>query len=67
MPIAVADQDQRPVERPHQRPARPALSPVERRRFAELCHHWFRLADQSLRDEPKAGALYEMKDGRGSN
>jgi hypothetical protein len=29
------------------------LSPVERRKFAELCFHWFKLADQPHRDEPK--------------
>jgi hypothetical protein len=43
------------------------LSPVERRKFAELCHHWSRLADRPSKDNPKAGVLYEVKSGRSNN
>lgn len=41
------------------------LSPVERRKFAELCYHWFRLADRAGKTTPKIGVLADLDDGRG--
>ena len=38
------------------------LSPVERRRFADLCRHVARLAEPED-VPPKAGVLYHLKDG----
>jgi hypothetical protein len=38
------------------------LSPVERRRFADLCRHVARLAEPGDAP-PKAGVLYDLKDG----
>ena len=29
------------------------LSPVERRKFAEICFHWFQLADRPRKGEPR--------------
>jgi hypothetical protein len=39
------------------------LPPARRSRFRELCWHWFQLAEKP--EEPKAGVLGELKDGRG--
>jgi hypothetical protein len=39
------------------------LSPVERRKFAEICFHWFQLADRPRKGEPRAGVLSDL--GRG--
>ena len=39
------------------------LPPVERRRFAELCHHWHKLADKPAAVAPKAGILSDLRDG----
>jgi hypothetical protein len=39
------------------------LSPAERRRFAELCFHWSRLADRPRGEEAKAGVLSELRRG----
>jgi hypothetical protein len=38
------------------------LSPVERRRFADLCRHVARLAEPADAP-PKAGVLYHLKGG----
>jgi hypothetical protein len=38
------------------------LPPVERRRFADLCRHVARLAEPKD-GPPKAGVLYDLKDG----
>jgi hypothetical protein len=39
------------------------LSPVERRKFAEICFYWAQLADRPQKAE--AGVLADLKDGRG--
>lgn len=40
------------------------LSPVERRRFAELCRRWHELADRSAAScALKAGVLSDLRDG----
>jgi hypothetical protein len=36
------------------------LSPVERRKFAEICLHWFQLADRPQKIKPKAGVLADL-------
>jgi hypothetical protein len=37
------------------------LRPVDRRKFAALCHHWWQLAEK--RETPKAGILADLKQG----
>ncbi len=39
------------------------LPPVERRRFAELCRHWHKLADKPAAAAPKAGILSDLRNG----
>jgi hypothetical protein len=39
------------------------LSPVERRKFAEICFHWFQLADRPRKVEPGAGVLSDLRRG----
>jgi hypothetical protein len=39
------------------------LSPIERRKFAELCRHWFQLADRPRRAAPKTGILSQLQRG----
>jgi hypothetical protein len=41
------------------------LPPARRQRFAELCAHWHKLAERR-QDQPKAGILADLKDGRRS-
>ena len=36
------------------------LAPAHRRKFAALCHHWWRLADGKTK-EPKTGILSDLK------
>ena len=38
------------------------LSPIERRRFADLCRYFARLAEPR-HDPPKVGVLYDLKAG----
>ena len=38
------------------------LPPVQRQRFAALCHHWWQLAERPPK-EPKAGVLSALKNG----
>ena len=42
------------------------LSPVERRKFAEICRHWSQLADRPQKAATKAGVLADLNDGRGT-
>jgi hypothetical protein len=41
-----------------------AATPIQRRRFGDLCRHWWQLAERRL--EPKAGVLKDLKDGKRS-
>lgn len=40
-----------------------ALSPVERRRFADLCRHWAAIAERPSVMPPKAGVLLDLRNG----
>jgi hypothetical protein len=40
-----------------------AMSPIERRRFAELCRHWARLAERPRTDPRDSDVLAELKQG----
>jgi hypothetical protein len=39
-----------------------ALPPAQRRRFADICKHWARLAESRV-ESPKVGILSDLKRG----
>jgi hypothetical protein len=41
-----------------------AMPPTERRRFAELCRHWARLAERPRIDQRGSGVLADLRQGR---